>query len=432
MPTTVVAACPMHAHVTPLLAVARALVAAGHRVRFLTGERFRAEVEATGAELAPLPADAGFDERTLDADNPGRAGRTGVSLLRWDLEHLFIGRFAAQVAALDAVLDEAVGALVFEPLFLGGFAVTARPRDARPRTVVVSPFPSTAPHPGVPPFGPGLTPAPGSWGRVRDALARAAVDRLALGPVQAAARRAVRAAGAVPPPGPVFGWVSAADVTVQLTVPAFEYPRPLLGDTFRLVGPVHVPSGAAPGAPTPAWWGDLDDRPVVHVTQGTVANADPRQLVRPTIDALADEDVLVVVATGGRPVEHLGALPGNVRAAPMLPYAALLPRTDVMVTNGGYGGVHWALAHGVPLVVAGATEDKAEVAARVAWSGTGVRLRGNRPSAAQVRDAVATVRGDTAYRAAARRVAAQIAAAPGAAGVVAAVEGRPHVAVTGG
>ena len=36
-----------------------------------------------------------------------------------------------------------------------------------------------------------------------------------------------------------------------------------------------------------------------------------------------------------------------------------------MLTNGGYGGVQYALAHGVPLVVAGDTEDKPEVAARV-------------------------------------------------------------------
>jgi UDP:flavonoid glycosyltransferase YjiC (YdhE family) len=33
-----------------------------------------------------------------------------------------------------------------------------------------------------------------------------------------------------------------------------------------------------------------------------------------------------------------------------------------MVTNGGYGGVQMALSYGVPLVVAGASEDKPEVA----------------------------------------------------------------------
>ena len=40
-----------------------------------------------------------------------------------------------------------------------------------------------------------------------------------------------------------------------------------------------------------------------------------------------------------------------------------------MVTNGGYGGVQQALANGVPLVVAGDSEDKPEVAARVAVVG---------------------------------------------------------------
>lgn len=429
MPTTVVAACPMHAHVAPLLPVARGLVEAGHRVRFLTGERFRSEVEATGAELVPLPPDAGFDERTLDVDQPDRAGRTGIGLLRWDLTHMFIGRFEAQVAALDAVLDGSVGALVFEPLFLGAFAVATRPRASRPRTVAVSIFPSAAPHPGVPPFGPGLTPLPGLHGRVRDALVRAAVERGALRSVQVASRRAARRVGARPPAGFMFGWTRAADVTVQCTVPGFEYPRPRLGDAFRLVGPVGVPRpGSVDVDPAllPAWWADLDGRTVVHVTQGTVANDDVGQLLRPTIDALADEDVLVVAATGGTPVERLGPLPGNVRAATMVPYAALLPRTDVMVTNGGYGGVHWALAHGVPLVVAGSTEDKAEVGARVRWSGAGVQLRGNRPVPDQVRAAVRTVRDDPAYRAAARRLAEQVAASPGVAGVVEAVEGgRP-------
>jgi hypothetical protein len=52
----------------------------------------------------------------------------------------------------------------------------------------------------------------------------------------------------------------------------------------------------------------------------------------------------------------------------------------VMVTNGGYGGVQMALSYGVPLVVAGASEDKPEVGARVAWSGAGLNLKTGKPS----------------------------------------------------
>ncbi|MFC8192432.1 glycosyltransferase [Cellulomonas sp. NPDC057328] len=425
--TVVIAAVSNHAHVSPLLPVARALVDAGHRVRFLTGDRFRAQVERTGAELVPLPADAVFDERTMLTDDPDRAHRTGIAALRHDMLTYFVRRGAAQTRALDAVLDPTVGVLLFEPLFLGAYAVTTRPADRRPRTVAVGIVPSSLPHPGVPPFGPGLAPLAGLRGRVRDGALRLLLEEGLLRVVRTESRAMVRASGDTPPPGFITAWPASADVVVQLTVPGFEYPRPHLRVDHRLVGPASVP---APGSTTvdpadlPAWWGDLDGRAVVHVTQGTVSNEDVGQLLRPTIDGLADDDVLVVAATGGTPVDRLGPLPAHVRAAEMVPYAALLPRTDVMVTNGGYGGVHWALAHGVPLVVAGRTEDKAEVGARVAWSGAGIRLRGNRPTPAEVADAVRAVRADPRYRAAARRLAAEIAASPGARGVVdAALEG---------
>ena len=131
------------------------------------------------------------------------------------------------------------------------------------------------------------------------------------------------------------------------------------------------------------------------------------------MDALADADVLVVVTTGGPPVEALGPLPSNVRAAEYLPYDSLFPLLDVMVTNGGYGGVHYALAHSVPLVVAGGGEDKPEVAARVAWSGVGVNLRTGRPQPEAIRQAVRRVLDDPRYRTAAAITAGQIAEAPG-------------------
>jgi UDP:flavonoid glycosyltransferase YjiC (YdhE family) len=117
------------------------------------------------------------------------------------------------------------------------------------------------------------------------------------------------------------------------------------------------------------------------------------KLVGPVLHALRHENVLVVASTGGRPTTELvhdlgGRLPDNARVAEFVAYDRLLPSTAVMITNGGFGGVQQALAHGVPLVVAGATEDKKEVAARVAWSGTGVNLRTGRPSPRALRRAV--------------------------------------------
>ena len=148
---------------------------------------------------------------------------------------------------------------------------------------------------------------------------------------------------------------------------------------------------------------------MVHVTQGTLDNADLSRLLRPTIDALAHDDVLVVATTGGPDPGPMGPLPDNVRLERFIPHDQLLPHVDVMVTNGGYGGVQQALANGVGLVVAGNSEDKPEVAARVRWSGAGIDLGTGKPSARAIGRAVRRVLAEPAYRQRARALQSEIA-----------------------
>ena len=81
----------------------------------------------------------------------------------------------------------------------------------------------------------------------------------------------------------------------------------------------------------------------------------------------------------------LGLLPAELDQSI---FATALPA--VVAELGGYGGVVQALRHGVPLVVAGRSEDKPEVAVRVAWSGAGLNLRTDRPTQARLRRPVRT------------------------------------------
>ena len=123
-----------------------------------------------------------------------------------------------------------------------------------------------------------------------------------------------------------------------------------------------------------------------------------------------EPDVLVVATAGGRPVEAIpGAIPSNARIASYLPFEWLLPRVDVLVTNGGYGSVNQAMSFGIPLVTAGMTEDKADVNARVAWSGVGVDLATNEPTPEALRAAVRTVLDRPAYRMRASQMADEFA-----------------------
>jgi UDP:flavonoid glycosyltransferase YjiC (YdhE family) len=97
-------------------------------------------------------------------------------------------------------------------------------------------------------------------------------------------------------------------------------------------------------------------------------------------------------------------------------------RTTVYVTNGGYGGVQCALRHGVPIVTTGGKEDKPEVGARVAWSGVGRRFRTEWPTPRALRRAILAVLNEPRYREASRRIAEDMAAAPGFTGLAGIVD----------
>jgi MGT family glycosyltransferase len=407
MSSYLITCTPAHGHVMPLLQIARHLIAGGDDVRFLTGARYADRVRAAGAQFLPLPAEADIDLDDADAAFPERRGLTGPAAIRFDITNLFVRPGAAQFAAVRRELAAGhVDAVLTEPLFIGAALLSRLPREDRPPVIALGIFPLGAKSRDTAPFGLGVTPAPGVFGLVRNAVLTAVAERGIFAPVQREADDLCRRELGMPLGRFVLDWTAGADALVQFTVPGFEYPRSDLPANVHFAGPLPLP---AAGVALPDWWADLDgSRPVVHVTQGTIANSDLSQLVLPTIEGLAASDALVVASTGGRPRGALPAdLPANVRVAEYLPYAELLPLVDIMVTNGGYGGVQQALGHGVPLVVAGQTEDKVEVCARVAWSRAGVNLKTSRPTAARVARAVHRVRTQPAFRARARELAAE-------------------------
>jgi UDP:flavonoid glycosyltransferase YjiC (YdhE family) len=198
--------------------------------------------------------------------------------------------------------------------------------------------------------------------------------------------------------------VLLADAFLQPTARDFEYDYGPLSPTVHFVGALLPPSTA----PRPGWWGDLDGgRRLVLATQGTFANLEFGEVVEPTLAALAGrDDLLVIVTTGGRPVENVrGPIPANARLARFLDYEALMPRLDLLVTNSGYGTVSLALRADVPIVSAGLAEDKAEVSARIAWSGVGVHLASKAVGVEAAREGVERVLGGSTYRERARAMA---------------------------
>ncbi|MBO1738639.1 glycosyltransferase [Leifsonia sp. TF02-11] len=342
-----------------------------------------------------------FDENDLPATFPRLRGRKGARQMMVNVEDLFVRTGAAQCADLTASFDARPwDVLVADGLSVG--AHLAAERTGTPR-VTVALVPLATPSPGAPPPGLGLQPATSVLGRLRDRALWAALSAVSR-PIQRAFHEQRALAGLPTAVLTLQEALYSRDLVCASGVEHLEYPRPQWPGRIVWVGELTDHAGS--GIPEPGWWPEslADPRPVVHVTQGT-QNVDPTDLIRPTFTALGRQRVQLAVATGVRGNRELPfPAPPNARVADLLPYDRLLPRIDVMVTNGGWGGVLAALHHGVPLVVAGGDLDKPEIAARVEWAGAGLNLRTGRPSARAILRAWRRVSAEANYRTVAERI----------------------------
>lgn len=415
MTRVIIAATPVYGHVAPLRAIAADLVGRGHHVTFLSGSAFKDSVEATGASFVALTGNADFDASD-PAAFPGRLHvQAGPPQIDFDIRHLFVDPIAEQHRALQALLaaahkeqpDEPV-VLLHDTVFMGMWPVLLGAPGLRPKGVIgIGVTPLTLTSIDTAPFGLGLAPDNSEAGRLRNRGLNSAVVNEVFVATQRHLVKVLRDAGAkTAPPFVLDGMVALPDRFLQLTVAALDYERSDAPAGLRYAG--ALPAARTTFAP-PVWWKQvLSAAKVVLVTQGTIANRDFDELIRPTLTALADMDALVVAVTG-RADADVGRVPANAHVAAFIPFDQLLPHVDVLVTNGGYGGIQQALSHGVPLVLAGESEDKIEVNARVAHSGAAINLRTGRPDAAALRSAVQAVLFEPRYGLSARRLQADYA-----------------------
>ncbi|HKR64540.1 MAG TPA: nucleotide disphospho-sugar-binding domain-containing protein [Thermoanaerobaculia bacterium] len=385
---------PFTGHVNPGLPIARELVRRGHDVRWYAPPRYKRAIESIGARWVPFAHAMPLDDERIESlpDRPAE----GIKQLQYDIKHIFVEFISGALRDLEdefirepfdvivgdnaAAVVEAVHQRFGIPWALYGMSVlTLSSRDTAP-------------------FGLALPPSSTPLGRLRNKALSWLVNNIIFrdaNRTNAQLRRNLE----LPPLGrSIFDFGKTASVYLQSGIAAFEYPRTDLSSNVHFIG------ASTPPAPTdwtpPSWWSRLDGRRVVLVTQGTINN-DYDQLIKPALRALANEDVLVVVTTGSKPASavEIDPLPANVVVERFVPYAHLMPRVDLLLTNGGFGSIQIALTQGVPVVAIGKTEEKPEIANRVEWSGVGIGLKVRIPAETQIRDAVRRVLNTPTYAA---------------------------------
>ncbi|KAK3684640.1 hypothetical protein LTR37_020072 [Vermiconidia calcicola] len=179
------------------------------------------------------------------------------------------------------------------------------------------------------------------------------------------------------------------DRLMQLCIPALELPRSDMPEYVRFIGTLL---GANDPKPLPRWWRsfvmDDDSRPLIALTQGTMPTVDPTELILPTISACKDLAVRLVVCAIHAALPASFTLSATVRWAGWIHFEELFKYTSLVINNGGYGGINQAFAYGIPMIVAGRSEDKLETTLRAEITGAAINLRTRSPSTEQVKDAV--------------------------------------------
>jgi UDP:flavonoid glycosyltransferase YjiC (YdhE family) len=183
----------------------------------------------------------------------------------------------------------------------------------------------------------------------------------------------------------------------------------------------------APRAPRalPDWWPG-NDQPLVYVTFGSVIGHLPEAagVFRAALEAVSGLAARVLL-TVGRAIEPgaLGPAPGNAHVEPWVAQADVLAHAALVVCHGGSGTTFGALAAGVPLVICPLFADQTINGRTVEAAGCGLVVRGRHlaigelrglgpADVAPLRDAIDAVLNESAHRAAAQQVAAEVALMP--------------------
>jgi MGT family glycosyltransferase len=392
---------PARGHLYPVVPTLEELRRRGHEVAIRT---LASEVELLrelGFEAAPIdPA----IERKEHAD---WLARTPIGALRDNLSVLFERARYDGPDLRGAIEEERPDALLIDMNTFGAMAVAES--SGMPWATWCAYF-LPPPSRDTPPFGLGLPPARGVLGRLRDRL---------LSPVlfgiynrQAPELDAVRAGLGAPPVRRIERAMLRAPLMLYMTAEPFEYPRSDWPGSVRLVGPGiwDPPADAVP-------WLEGIEWPLVLVTCSTEFQNDGK-LVQVALEALAGEDMEIVVTTAGVDPSSFTP-PPNARIERFVPHSPVLKRAACVVCHGGMGITQKALAAGVPVCVVPFGRDQFDVARHVEVAGVGSRLLASRLRPERLRR---VVREAMSKKAGAERIASAFATAGGPNAAVDALE----------
>ena len=344
-----------------MLALGAELVRRGHQVTFETWTRWAEHVEANGMRFVAAPEFPVFPTR----DRPLSPYEAVVAAVAQT-------RPAVAAAAPDIVVHDI---LTLAP------ALSGELESVPVATLIPHLYPPG--EPGFPPFGFGAQlPRTRAGARLWRAFDRPVATGLRRGTAELNDAR--RRVGLGPRHGPHNGL--SPELCLVATLPQLEYPR-RWPEHVHVVGPLIWEAQTAAVQPPPG------SAPLVLVAPSTAQDPEQR-LVRAALRGLADEPVRVLASLNRRPLPGPVPVPANARLVEWVSYAQTMPEAALVVCHAGHGTLIRALTLGRPVVAVPHAGDMPENAARLVWSGAGVRVPWPLLSPLTLRRAVRRALGD--------------------------------------
>ncbi|HOV10589.1 MAG TPA: glycosyltransferase [Bacteroidales bacterium] len=403
MANILVASVPLSGHVNPAVPLVKKLVASGHEVRWYCGKKFRQQIESTGAKFYRFKEARSFHDNTIKTEFPKLPEKPLLRHASFYIKHVFYDNMLGQYLDLHEILRVFRADILLTDEWFTGAIPYAETKKLPWVVYCNSPlfyYDDEVPFPGA-----GIYPRSDRYGIHRNRIVNWMTTRLFFGRVQRYIDQ-IRDEIGLQPMKHFFliNNIHISRLFIKFNTRAFEFNWKNLPEQIHFVGPV-IPEFNKHVAYQ--WLNSLDgSKPVIFITQGSVNIDNYNKLIVPSLKAVQNIDAQILVAAGKEFVEDLRIQfpQKNIIIEEFMPYALILPKVSVMITNGGFGGVITALNYGVPLVVASNSEDKPEIAARIKYFEVGINLGTGYPTPKKILHAVTEIFSNPVYKSNAMRI----------------------------
>jgi MGT family glycosyltransferase len=360
---------PTQGHINPSLPVVTELVRRGTEVIYYLTEGQRQRIEATGAAFRPYDMihDDYFDIHKLNGSNPPLTARTMVETTQEILPNL-----------LDIVRREKPDVIMHDAMCPWGWYVAQ-----------VAGIPSVSSMPLLI-----LTPK-------MILQSGQLLDLMALGIKNLHHIRALNRIAAemghiygMKAPGFPDALTSTGTITINYTSALFQPDSARLDKNIKFVGPSIEPRPDQTNFP----FDQLDSKPLIYISLGTVINDNP-DFYKQCLRVFGNTDYQVVMSIGRRiELDSLGEIPSNFIVRNFVPQLDLLQRAALFITHAGMNSVHEGLYYNVPLLLTPQQSEQNLVAIRVQQLGAGIKLPTPPLTDQQLRDAAYRILNDPKFR----------------------------------